>query len=76
MAKPVVDGLEQELAGQAEVVRVAVMSQVGMALAGRYGVRGVPTMLVFDGNGQVVYARGGQPDREAIIAVVEELAAP
>ena len=64
------DRLEADLEGQAEVLRVNVMSRVGAALAQRYGVRGVPTMVVFDGSGQVVYSQAGPPDREAIMAVV------
>jgi len=65
-AKPVVDGLERDLEGQAEVLRVSVTSRVGAALAGRYGVRGVPALLVFDGTGQIVHTEIGAPDREAV----------
>lgn len=64
------DRLERDLEGQAEVLRLNVMSRAGAALAQRYGVRGVPTMLVFDGSGQVVYFQAGAPDREAIMAAV------
>lgn len=71
MAKPVVDRLEEELAGRAEVLRIPLISPLGAALADRYAVRGVPTMLVFDGAGQVVYQRAGMPDREAIGAAVD-----
>jgi thioredoxin-like negative regulator of GroEL len=73
VAKPVVDGLERDLKGQAEVLRVSVTSRVGAALAGRYGVRGVPTLLLFDGAGQIVHAEVGVPDREAVAAAVAEL---
>jgi thioredoxin-related protein len=70
VAKPVVDRLEEELEGRAEVLRVNAFSRLGGSLAGRYGVRGVPTLLVFDGNGQVVYAQTGLPDRQAIDTAV------
>jgi thioredoxin-related protein len=75
VAKPVVDRLENELESQAEVIRVNVMSGLGMTLARRYGVRATPTLLVFDGAGKVVYAQAGVPHRDAIHAAVAELAA-
>jgi thioredoxin-related protein len=75
VAKPVVDRLENELESQAEVIRVNVMSGLGMTLARRYGVRATPTLLVFDGAGKVVYAQAGVPNRDAIHAAVAELAA-
>ena len=67
------DRLERELEGRAEVVRVDAMTRVGAELARRYGVRGVPTMLVFDGAGQVVYAAVGMPNREEIAAAVDQV---
>jgi thioredoxin-like negative regulator of GroEL len=73
MAKPIVDGIEKDLEGRAKVVRLGVMSGVGSQAARRYGVRGVPTLLVFDGAGQVVDQSVGIPDREAIVARVERL---
>ncbi|MBN1955892.1 MAG: thioredoxin family protein [Anaerolineae bacterium] len=76
MAKPVVDRLESELDGQVELIRVNVLGGVGATLAARYGVRGVPTMLVLDGAGQVIYARAGMPDREAIRAAVAAASSP
>ena len=59
MVKPIVDGLEKQLAGKAEVVRLDVMSNVGRAAAARYGVRGLPTLVLVDGNGQPVYSQAG-----------------
>ena len=59
MAKPIVDGLEKKLAGQAEVVRLDIMSEVGQQAAVRYGVRGVPTLILVDGYGQPVYHQVG-----------------
>ena len=59
MAKPVVDGLENKLDGRAEVIRLNVMSQVGQQAARRYGVLGVPALVVIDGTGQAVYGQAG-----------------
>ena len=64
------DRIEAELQGEAEVVRLSVMSNPGLTLARRYGVRGVPTLLVFDGNGNVVYARVGPPNVGEVVRAV------
>ena len=68
------DRLEQQLKGQAEVIRVNLMDQMGATLAGRYSVRAVPTMLVFDGEGNVVYSRAGIPNAGAIVQAATEVA--
>jgi thiol-disulfide isomerase/thioredoxin len=73
MAKPVVDRLEQELDGQAEVVRINLMSRMGLDLARRYGVRASPTLLVFDGSGAVVYTEAGIPSQQAVLEAVSGL---
>jgi thioredoxin-related protein len=75
VAKPIVDGLEKKLGGKAEVVRLDVMSEVGRAAAARYGVRGLPTLLLVDGNGQPIYSQAGivrpGPVIEQVDAVLE-----
>jgi len=71
MAKPVVDRLEKNLAGQAQVLRINVLSKTGLDLANRYGVRATPTTLVFDGRGTVVYTQAGIPKEAAITAAVQ-----
>jgi thioredoxin-like negative regulator of GroEL len=72
-----VDGLERELEGQAQVLRLNVLDDVGNQLAKRYSVRGVPTLLVLDGAGHVVeYFEGGQLDQAAIREALGELSGP
>jgi hypothetical protein len=73
VAKPVVDRLEADLEGRAEVMRLNLMTQIGQTLASRYGLRGVPTLYVFDGEGNVVYSQGGIPDRTAVVLAVEQV---
>ena len=73
MAKPVVDGLERELEGQAQVLRLSVMDDVGGELAVRYGVRSVPTFVLLNGAGEVVLQQAGMPDRDMIKAAVVKL---
>jgi thioredoxin-related protein len=76
MAKPVVDGLERDLQGKVQVLRLSVMEEIGGQLALRYGVRGVPTLVLLDGTGEVVLRQTGVLDRAEVIAAVEELLAP
>ena len=68
------DRLERQLGDQAELIRVDLMSSMGMELARRYGVRVSPTLLVFDGMGKVVYSEGGPPSVQAIVDLVAGLA--
>ena len=58
------DRLERDLEGRAQVMRLSVMNSVGRQLAARYGVRGVPTFFLFDGNGQVVHHQVGRIDAD------------
>jgi thioredoxin-related protein len=76
LAKPVVDGLEEDLEGRAQVLRLGVMDGIGGELAMRYGVRGVPTLVVLNGAGEVVLKQTGMLDRAAVIAAVEALGEP
>jgi thioredoxin-related protein len=76
LAKPVVDGLERELEGQAQVLRLNVRDAVGGKLAMRYGVRGVPTLVLLNGAGEVVLKQVGMPERVEIIDTVRELSEP
>jgi thioredoxin-related protein len=73
MAKPIVDGIERDLEGQARVVRLGVMSSLGSQAARQYNVRGVPTLIIFDGEGQPVGQSVGIPDRDAVVAQVKDL---
>ena len=57
----------------AAVLRIAVTDPVGRELASRHGVRAVPTFVLFDGDGAVALARAGTPDRDEIMAAVDQL---
>ena len=70
MAKPIVDGIEEDLGDRATVLRLNVMSEVGSQAAQQYGVRGVPTLVVFDGSGNVVEQSVGVPNRKDIVTQV------
>jgi thiol-disulfide isomerase/thioredoxin len=66
-AKPIVNGIEKDLEGRARVLRLNVLGKIGRELAGRYDVRGLPTVVAIDGAGKVVYRHTGLPDRQRIV---------
>ena len=67
--------MEKQLAGKASVVRLDMFSQVGQQAATRYGVRATPTLIVIDGQGQVVYRQVGLPHSDQLVAQVEAMLA-
>ena len=67
------DGLERDLNGRAAVLRLDMLSGVGRDAASQYGVKAVPTTLVFDGSGQVILRQVGSVDADAIRAQVTNL---
>ncbi len=71
--EPVVERLAAHFAGRADVVKVDV-DQAG-ELASTYGVRGVPTFLLF-ANGQVVERVVGATSETALAAVIESQLVP
>jgi len=73
LAKPVVDRLERDLEGQAEVLRLSAVSGVGRELAARYGVRGVPTFFLFSGSGELVSYQVGRLDADLVKSEIEAL---
>ena len=70
MAKPIVDGIERDLRGTAEVVRLNISSKVGREVAARYGVPAVPTLLVLDADSKMIYRQTGIPDRGKVVAQI------
>ena len=67
------DGLERDLKGKSAVLRLDVASQLGRQVGGHFGIRGVPTLLVVDGNGQVVLTQVGLLRPAEVQARVEQL---
>lgn len=53
-AKPVVDGLEDELGDRVIFLRADLLSALGEQLGARYDVTATPTFLVFDRHGKLV----------------------
>lgn len=73
MAKPIVDGLEEDLKGKADVIRLDMLSAVGHQTAGHFGVRGLPTLVVVDGQGEVVGMQVGLIRAGAVREAVDKL---
>lgn len=73
MAKPIVDGLERDLTGQAKVVRLDLLSPIGQQAAAHFGVRGIPTLVLVDGAGQVILTQVGLLSPGEVRSQVERL---
>jgi thioredoxin-like negative regulator of GroEL len=68
-----VDGLERDLKGKSDVLRLDVLSPLGRQVAGQFGVRGVPTLIVVDGNGRPTLTQVGRLESGAVQAEVDQL---
>lgn len=73
MAKPVVDGIEKDLKGQVKVIKLDVQDDIGRQAARRYGVYSIPTLIVFDGDGEVRDQQIGIPDRKRTVEYAKSL---
>jgi thioredoxin 1 len=65
---PIVSALAEELTGRLKVVKVDASDATD--LAGRYGIMGLPTLLVFKG-GHIVATLVGSQSRQAIMGKVQ-----
>ncbi len=73
LAKPAYDRIERDLGDRVQFLRLSVVEGAGRELAVRYGVRSLPTLIVLDGNGQVVLEQIGTPSRDDIFVAVDRL---
>lgn len=62
------NGIEKDLKGKSEVIRINRLSRVGAELAARYDVTAVPTTIVVNGDGELVYRHSGIPNRKKVVA--------
>lgn len=67
-AKPIVDGFERDLEGRARVIRLDASGELGRKAAAQLGVRGAPSTVVFDADGDVVLQHAGIPSRKQVVA--------
>lgn len=76
MAKPSVDGLEEDLGERLAFTHVNLADDDGRRLATKYAIHSVPAFLVVDSDGKVLYRKiGGLPDRAAVDASLASIAA-
>ena len=69
-----VDGLERELAGRAQVVRLNIAEPAGAEAQARFGTTKVPAMILLDTNGVERYRTEGKlPRRRAILAELNRM---
>lgn len=61
------DGIEKDLSGRAQVVRLNVQDDAGREIAWRYGLTAVPTFLVFHSAEEPVARFVGRPDHNQIL---------
>jgi len=66
IAEPVVNRLEESLAGQLLVLQIDIFSTAGKELAARYGSRVTPTFIMLDGDGQELWRSVGNVDPERV----------
>jgi hypothetical protein len=67
-----VHGLEEDLAGRVDVVRLNVADEVGQRAAERFATTRVPTIVLLDRYGAELYRTEGKlPRRQQILATVE-----
>jgi len=72
LAKPAVDGIERDSNG-ARIMRFDVMSSEGREIAARYAVRGLPTLVVFDGTGEAVLQQVGRIDKDSVLSTLSHI---
>ena len=69
-------GLERDLAGRAEVVRLNLAEEPGQRARERFGTEKVPAIILLDGAGREVYRTEGKlPRRQQIVEALDSLPA-
>jgi thioredoxin 1 len=72
MIGPIVEELAGEFAGKAKVGKVNVDDN--QALAGKFGIRGIPTVMIFKGGKAIGNFVGMQPKAELVAALEAAIA--
>nr|MBN1229113.1 thioredoxin family protein [Anaerolineae bacterium] len=75
MAKPIVDGIENQLGTEADVIRINALSDVGRDAVAYFGVRALPTLIIVDGCGSVVERIAGIPNARTVTERVRSVPA-
>ncbi|MEY3667926.1 MAG: hypothetical protein RL572_1466 [Pseudomonadota bacterium] len=70
MIAPVLEDIAEEYAGRLKIAKLNIDSN--MATAPKYGVRGIPTLIIFK-NGQVAGTKVGALSRSQLAAFVDSV---
>lgn len=73
MNKPIVDGLEKRVHGQADILRIDLLSTAGRQAGRCYQVVMLPTLIAFDGQGRELLRQSGMIDANALRAAISGL---
>jgi thiol-disulfide isomerase/thioredoxin len=69
--RPVVDRIEREYQGRLDVLRVNAQDDLGALLSARFDLRGTPTFLLFDSDGDEVLRSVGVIDPRELARELE-----
>ncbi|MEW6468752.1 MAG: thioredoxin [Bacteroidota bacterium] len=67
MLGPVLKEVSSEVEGKARIIKVDV--DKNPAAASKYGIRGVPTLILFK-NGEIKWRQSGVPSKQALIETI------
>ena len=70
IAEPIVNGFKEETAGTVDVVHLSLLSAAGREVGGRYGVKVVPTSLLFNSQGELIQRVNGVPKKDDLIGTI------
>jgi len=73
MMKPIIDELQQEYKGKANILLIEIYEQ--RSLAAQYGIRAIPTQVFFDRAGKEAWRHQGFLPKEDIVKKLKELGA-
>ncbi len=76
MSQPIVHGLEDDLRGSAQVLRLDLFSATGKAFFQAHNLGSVPAIVVLDPAGSVRYRANGIPNADQIRQAVRAIAPP
>ena len=64
------NGFKEETAGLVDVVHLNLLSAAGREVGGRYGIKLVPTTLLFDNQGELIQRVNGVPKKEDLFGQI------
>ena len=71
IAEPIVNGFREETTGMVDVIHLNLMSAAGREVGGRYGVKVVPTSLLFNSQGELVKRVNGVPRKDDLLDQID-----